>query len=252
MKVSRRKFLGAAGSAAALVSVGAIKSHASGLRQQRGQLGLDCVVIDLCSHCALRESVHGYRLALGGDHDYLPAAAPLPEHRWRIAIIPGLASIDSDTARTLLDLVHAGTHVLLETGAVFLSAWEFASHQKMLWDYFGVAVGGVVDPWAQTSADELPLAQRVGRRSIRAWYNQPSIPYVRYVWPHKAMVRDFSRLIPVRAQTGEVIARVGEVPVALKKNVGKGTLIFLGSPLGPLLRAGDLEARSWLASVTAL
>jgi hypothetical protein len=41
------------------------------------------------------------------------------------------------------------------------------------------------------------------------------------------------------------------MPVALKKRVGKGTLIFLGSPLGPALGASDLEARHWLQSVTA-
>ena len=252
MKVSRRMFLGTAGSAAALVSLRATKSHASGLRSQLEQLGLDCVVIDLCSHCALRESVDGYRLALGSDHDYFPAAMPPPSRRWRTAIVPGLASIGPDTVRMLSDLLHAGTHVLLETGAGFLSAPQFASHQKMLWDYFGVAVGGVVDPWAQISADDVPSPQGFGQRSVRARNRQPATPYVRYVWPHKSMVRDFSRFIAVRAQAGEVIASVGEVPVALKKRVGKGTLIFLGSPLGPLLRAGDLEARSWLESVTAL
>jgi len=34
--------------------------------------------------------------------------------------------------------------------------------------------------------------------------------------------------------------------------MGQGTLIFLGSPMGPALRAGDPQARSWLQVVTAL
>ena len=47
-------------------------------------------------------------------------------------------------------------------------------------------------------------------------------------------------------QAGEVIAWVDGLPVALKRPGGRGNLIFLGSPLGPALWAGDAQARRWL------
>jgi hypothetical protein len=42
---------------------------------------------------------------------------------------------------------------------------------------------------------------------------------------------------------------VDGLPVGLKRPWGRGKLIFLGSPLGPALWVGDLQARRWLAQV---
>src|SRR5437764_965136 len=62
-----------------------------------------------------------------------------------------------------------------------------------------------------------------------------------------------ARTGPVGRQAGEVIAWVDGVPVALKRRGGRGgTLIFLGSPLGPALWAGDAQARRWLVDVLGL
>jgi hypothetical protein len=76
------------------------------------------------------------------------------------------------------------------------------------------------------------------------------MPYVDYTWPCRATVRDFSRVVPVEGP-GKIIARVDSMPVSLKRSSGRGTLIFLGSPLGPVLLAGDAEARRWLYQVVA-
>lgn len=250
MKVSRRNFLaGATGSAVAMLEFPPLRSF---MPRPPKQGAIDCAIIDLCSHCALRESLHGYQAALTGRHQYLRAAMLDAQQPWRVAIVPGLASIDPPTVQTLLDLLHAGTLVLLESGAGFLNATQFAFHQTMLRRYFDLVVEDIVDPWAQASTPQTFVPQRAGRCSANALPCRQSIPYVHYIWPHTSIVRDFSRLIPVRSQAAAVIARVGEVPVALKKRVGQGTLIFLGSPMGPLLRAGDLQARWWLEAVTAL
>jgi len=56
-------------------------------------------------------------------------------------------------------------------------------------------------------------------------------------------------MIPVVAERPDVIAWTGLLAVGMKKRVGKGTLVFLGSPLGPALLAGDPEAREWVRSV---
>ena len=51
---------------------------------------------------------------------------------------------------------------------------------------------------------------------------------------------------------GDVIAWAGDRPVGLKRHVEHGTLIYLGSPLGPALWAGDPEARQWLSRLSSL
>jgi hypothetical protein len=250
MQISRRRFLGAVtGSAATLLSFRPIGLYVPGPCPERK---LDSALIDLHSQCVLRESLQGYQAALSGEHNFVPEPGLDSQRRWRIAIVPSLGPIDPATAQTLSDLLNAGTHLLLESGAGFLSPAEFASHQRMLDRYFNLAVGPRVDLWPGNTTDEALFAHRSERYPRKKLDRQGSIPYVHYVWPRETIVRDFSRLIPVSAQVGEVIGSVGGLPVALKKQVGKGTLIFLGSPLGPLLRAGDPEARSWLQSVTAL
>jgi hypothetical protein len=250
MSISRRDFLGGVtGCAATLWSFQPIGLDMRGFPPERD---LDCVVLDLNSHCALRESLRGYQAALVGEHDLLPEASLNSRRRCRIAIVPGLGAMDPATASTLSDLLEAGTHVLLESGAGFLSPAEFTAHQRMLHRHFDIAVGPPVDLWAGNSANDNLLRHRSGRHPSKKLQSHASVPYVNYLWPRMTKVRDFSRVIPVSASAGDVIGKVGALPIALKRRTAKGALIFLGSPLGPALRAGDPEALSWLRSVSAL
>jgi hypothetical protein len=116
--------------------------------------------------------------------------------------------------------------VLLESGAAF---GDFRSHRDQLRDYFQVLLGPPTELWPARG-----------------------IPYVEYTWPVSTKVRDFSRVIPLAPQRGTVIARVDGIPVALARRVGPGTLVYLGSPLGPALWAGDAQARQWLGALVAL
>jgi len=84
---------------------------------------------------------------------------------------------------------------------------------------------------------------------VRLWPRQT--PYVDYLWPYAAKLRDFSRVVPLAPPAGERIAWVDNLPVALKRRSGPGTLIFLGSPVGPALWAGDADATRWLSAVLA-
>jgi hypothetical protein len=78
------------------------------------------------------------------------------------------------------------------------------------------------------------------------------VPYVDLVWPHSARIRDFSRMVPVAAKPGDlVVGYVEGLPVALRRRVGKGALLYLGSPVGPALLAGDAEAHTWLQAIVA-
>lgn len=67
--------------------------------------------------------------------------------------------------------------------------------------------------------------------------------YVRYRWPHIALTRCFSRVIPVSCPDAEAIAHYRGGPIALKRRMGLGGIIYLGSMLGPNLRAEEPEAR---------
>jgi hypothetical protein len=211
------------------------------------------VLLDLKSRCVLRESLQGYQAALVADqHHYRSEATTDSPWRCRMAILIGLGPMDPATMRLLMDLLEAGTHVLLESGAAFVSPAEFAAHQRMLHRYFDLAVGPPVDLWSEKSGDNRLFEHRSRPHPRKNVDSRESIPYVNYIWPRGTRVRDFSRVIPVSAKGGDVIGRVGPLPVAVKRRWANGTLIFLGSPLGPGLRAADSEARSWLRLVMAL
>lgn len=71
----------------------------------------------------------------------------------------------------------------------------------------------------------------------------PNEMYVRYRWPGSAMIRKFGSVLPVECQPAESIAHFGGKSIAMRKRMGGGCFIFLGSMLGPHLRAGDREAQ---------
>jgi len=249
MNISRRYFLGAAaGSAATLWSFRSLGLEASASSPERAH---DSALFDLNAHCILRESLQGYQAALGDKYNHVPEAGLHSRRLCRVAIVPGLGSIDPAMAETLSSLLDAGTHVLLESGAAFLSPSEFTAHQEMLFHYFDIEVGTPVDLWSRQSAEDALFRHRPQRQPSKKLNSPESIPYVNYSWPRETSVRDFSRVLPVSARAGDVIGRVGALPIALKRRTSGGMLIFLGSPLGPALRAGDPQAQSWLRSVTA-
>jgi hypothetical protein len=230
MKISRRDFLGdATASVGGLCFFGAGGWNAGSLCDDRGPEQASCAILDPGSECALRESLHGYQTALGGLAVCVAKEANQWLTRCRMIIVPGVGALTSASALLLLHFLDAGARVLLESEAGFSGVAEFATQQKVLHRSFGITVETPVDLWSRGK----------------------SIPYVSYEWPHQVMVRDFSRAVPVSGPSDEVIARVGTIPVALKKRVARGTLIFLGSPLGPSLRAGDREAHILLRLIAA-
>src|SRR6266566_6382855 len=106
MHISRRNFLsGMTASAGTLWS-----SRVAGLDNLAGR-ELACVVLDLKSHCVLRESLQGYQAAFADECDSL--AADRRDSRWRcrMVIVPGLGMMDPATGRMLLDLVQGGTRL---------------------------------------------------------------------------------------------------------------------------------------------
>jgi hypothetical protein len=154
----------------------------------------------------------------------LAADVPAPE----LIIVSPVGEISAAAARRLLRRAGGGATVLVESGAVFGDDAALRVHRESL-AHLGVDVGAPRALWPRPRG---------------------GIPYVEYRWPVAAMVRDHSRVIPVLPRSGdEVIARVDGIAAALRRRVGRGCLVVLGSPLGPALDAGDTAAGAWLAAL---
>lgn len=178
--------------------------------------GAAVVLLDLAEHCSLRESMTGYALASAGLGSRRP-----------VLIVPAAVAIPRAAMHQITECLRAGGTVLLESGAGFAGETRFRTHRD---------------------AVQSGLQIRIGRPRPKS----RDVPYVDFVWPFATKIRDFSRIVSLPAQPGEIIARADGHPVALTRPVGRGTLIYLGSPLGPALWAGDAEARQWLSRLFSL
>jgi hypothetical protein len=141
--------------------------------------------------------------------------------------------------------------VVYESGAAFATAEAFRNERRLLRIHLEMGLQTPVDLWDNTVYRAL---------------GQPAPPYVHYHWPELTIVRDFSRAVPVYGSgTGALevalkklaydfdhkrsIAYVCGFPVARRTRLGRGRLIFLGSPLGPHLGSGDREAQALFESI---
>src|ERR1051325_10392569 len=123
-----------------------------------------------------------------------------------------------------------GSTVILESGAGFLNRVDYRAYRRWMRERLRIEVTDPVDLWSGAAR---------------------GVPYIEYDWPMRASVRDYSRVVPLADQPGEVIGWAGGIAVALKRRVGMGTLVFLGSPLGPALWADDQQARRLLLQLLA-
>jgi hypothetical protein len=192
------------------------------------------VLLDLKT--PLTESIAGYQRALaqlGVDFVTLPPQPLAQQSACPVAIVPGCVMMDLGAASWLTALLDKGGLVVIESGAAFAEAAEFLAHQQLLASRFGLRVGSPVNLWPE--ADPERNAARCGR-----------VPYVDYIWPASTKLRDYSRVVPLAEKSTGTIGWAGRLPIAVRRNVRQGTLMFLGSPLGPALLSGDREAHAWL------
>jgi hypothetical protein len=145
-----------------------------------------------------------------------------------LIILSSVVDISAPVARSLLRRASAGATVLVESGATFGDEAEFLEHRDSL-ARLGVDVAAPRALWPRPRG---------------------GIPYVEYRWPVAASMRDYSRVIPMLPRSGdEIIAQVDGIPAALRRRVGRGTLVVLGSPIAAALALGDPEARRWLQAL---
>jgi hypothetical protein len=218
VRLTRRQFLECSATVAVPLRwrLGRASPEVSGAREQ--------LVLDLGPHCSLRESLAGYAAAMEGRALRTDVSSLAP---CAVLIVPAAVEIPPAALSAITACLETGGRVILESGAGFAREQDCSRHRAVLRGAFDVHAESPLDLWPHRS-----------------------IPYVGFTWPFAAMVRDFSRVVPLAGRAEEIIARVNGLPVALRRRSGRGTLIVLGSPLGPALWAGDIEARQWLRAVT--
>jgi len=224
MDITRREFLGY--TAGAMSMVGAPLPHwtAPSVAERRPKKWrVFCSDPDV-----LPESSAGYRAVLPqrrSQFEHWEQSDPMTH--CSLVIMSSVMLLPEKIAKRLRICLQRGTTVIVESGAGFANHLGFRKHRRSLREGLGLRVAAPVNLWSPPRAT----------------------PYVDYTWPIRTRVRDFTRLVPPANQPGEIIAWAGDLPVALRQRVGPGTLIYIGSPLGPALSIGDTEAIRWLHAV---
>ncbi|GEM_PF-1210773 len=253
MTITRRSFLGTVAAYSSVLPWAGFARSSFGRRFARPQFELSSIVLaDLQGSCRLPESLAGYEFglkAIGAEYQRVPAdSIPFCP----LIIVPGLASGGTGITRRIRDVAESGSSILIESGALFHDLSEFEDHRRMLRSHFSIDAEPPVALWEHRGAQSLSRLDL----SASSTPGQPaagaigSLPYIDYLWPFETKIRDFSSAIPVSSENGEVVAvSPGGVPVAVRRRLGLGSVIFLGSPVGPAILSGDREARKWLHAV---
>jgi hypothetical protein len=172
-------------------------------------------------HRLNQESVEGYRLLLGelpALSFYRNAAAQAD-----LIIAPAAIGVTAIEAKNLGMRVLRGATLIFESALGFCEPRDTVEQRGMLNDIFALGIGKPVsvDPTERASGLQ-----------------------VNYCWPLQRSTRTFESLTPVDCRESEAIALIGGEPVCLAKKWGKGTLVYLGSMLGPALFAEEREAKA--------
>lgn len=104
-----------------------------------------------------------------------------------------------------------------------------------------------IQGWLERGATVL-LEYVAGPRVEQSAY----FPYVEYFWPVRVKIREFAPVQLTLAPGDEIIATFSGLPAGLRRRVGDGVLITLGSPLGPIFPAGDPDARCWFDELSKI
>jgi hypothetical protein len=241
VKISRRCFLG---SAAYLSGVyfrketwmiarpvcSGSSGHSSGFASQaaaRPAAGEGVLLEDFS--CTLEESLEGYRAELQTAGLPFQLSSYGAANTPRLIIMPAAALTDVHQMRWLRNCIEQGATALVESGGAFLAPAEFRLQKYRMRSEFGVAALERVKLWENTGHSAGPA-------------------YVDFTWPLMARIRDFSHVVPLGICDAKPIAFQDGKTVAVMRRLGRGALIFLGSPVGPHLLAGDREAQAWFDS----
>ena len=165
-----------------------------------------------------KESECGFARALDC---LLPTHPPLG----RTFIVPSASALRGAALSSLVREAQQGATVLIDLADGFASRSDTARTRTHVERYLGVEVA---DPVAYASAE-----------------------YVVFRWPLPVQVRHFTRVSFITPGRNIPIAHLGSHSIAVRKEVGLGSVLIIGSNLGPLLLAGDAQAHQVFARLLA-
>lgn len=160
-------------------------------------------------HPLSEESAKGFR-------QLLTAHGRLISH---FIILPAVRQLSLENAKKLQQRATSGSWLILESGVAYSFPEEAARQAQILAQVFNFHV-------------REPIAISTG---------EPS--YLTYNCPQPIMVRTFGAITPVSCSPSERLAEFAGIPIAAKRSVGRGGIIYLGSILGAGLLAQEREAR---------
>ncbi len=132
-----------------------------------------------------------------------------------VIILAAVRSLPADYLRELRKCAEEGAWVIWERAANF--GGDETEARELLAHFFGVRISEPI---------------------------RPASTYIRYNWPIRCSVREFHNTVRVECSPDERIAECAGHAVAMKRAVGKGGIVFLGTMLGPGIRAEDREAQA--------
>lgn len=158
---------------------------------------------------SLEQTLHGVAV--------LPAAAadgilPHRARRGTVLVLPAAQNLAPDSIARLRTSMQRGAWLIVEPAAFPTTA----ASAELLYQFLGI--------------------------TLRPSLGATSDLYIHYRWPEPALVRAFHPITLLDPPANEVIAEHAGLPVAVKRSYGHGGFVFLGSMLGPALRAGEPEA----------
>jgi hypothetical protein len=169
-------------------------------------------------NCLSEESAAGFRSLIAAKRGCKPRSDIK-----NVILFCGTSKIDTPHAIGLRERATCGAWIIWECSPVCCNLQNFAKQRRILRDLFGIVL-----------REPIPMSpDQLRKRGM----------YIRYRWPCEALIRTFSVVIPVACSDGEMIAHYGRMPIAIRRRIGRGGMVFLGSMLGPNIRAEELEAQ---------
>lgn len=166
-----------------------------------------------------KESESGFKQALAL---FSPTLSP----RGRIVIVPSASALKRESLSSLFRDAWHGSSILVDLSDGFASLPDRTLTRVRLERHLGIEV---LQPVEYAPGD-----------------------YIAYRWPHSALVRHFTRVSYIQpGKDHEPAAFLGTNIVAVRKSIGIGQVVMLGSALGSLLLARDAQAQEIFAGILA-
>jgi hypothetical protein len=170
-------------------------------------------------HCLSEESARGYRTLVSGFGLSEFGASGLGRGRETAIVLPASCRLCYGKAEALLGSVRRGCLLILESGIAYSSPEEARGQARILNDVFGIRTGEPIEVSGHEAS------------------------YISYNFAEPFLIRTFGAIVPVRCTPKETIANFAGTAVAMRRLMGEGEVVYLGSILGVGLLAREREAR---------